>query len=192
MLKSLSYGFGWLAFSGLEGARSFASSMLDDPLAPKRPHHTAKAKRVIFLYMSGAPSHVDTFDYKPELAKRDGQAYRGNAKLLASPWKFNRHGESGLPISELFPGVAKHADDLCLLHGMKAGIPAHAQAQMQLHTGSFQFVRPSMGPWALYGHPQTHLHPYAGADPRSDAQAHFRTVPVAHAPPLPQTVSCAF
>lgn len=68
MLKSLSYGFGWLAFSGLEGARSFASSMLDDPLAPKRPHHTAKAKRVIFLYMSGAPSHVDTFDYKPELA----------------------------------------------------------------------------------------------------------------------------
>ena len=151
MLKSLSYGFGWLAFSGLEGARSFASSMLDDPLAPKRPHHTAKAKRVIFLYMSGAPSHVDTFDYKPELAKRDGQAYRGNAKLLASPWKFNRHGESGLPISELFPGVAKHADDLCLLHGMKAGIPAHAQAQMQLHTGSFQFVRPSMGSWALYG-----------------------------------------
>jgi len=150
-LQSLAYGFGWLAFSGLLGKQTDARGLVDDAMAPKRPHHAARAKRVIFLYMSGAPSHLDTFDYKPDLTARNGDTYRGNAKLLGSPWKFDRHGESGLPISELFPGVASHADDLCLLHGMKAGIPAHAQAQMQLHTGSFQFVRPSMGSWSLYG-----------------------------------------
>jgi hypothetical protein len=150
-LQSLAYGFGWLAFSGLLGNQADAGMAVDDSLAPKRPHHAARAKRVIFLYMSGAPSHLDTFDHKPDLTARNGNTYRGNAKLLGSPWKFERHGESGLPISELFPGVARHADDLCLLHGMKAGIPAHAQAQMQLHTGSFQFVRPSMGAWSLYG-----------------------------------------
>ena len=101
--------------------------------------------------MAGAPSHVDTFDYKPELNAMDGKIFRGNAKLLGSPWKFKQSGKSGLWISELFPNLAKEADKLCLLRGMKAEIPAHAQASIQLHTGSFQFVRPSMGAWALYG-----------------------------------------
>jgi hypothetical protein len=81
----------------------------------------------------------------------DGKTFRGNAKLLGSPWKFRQSGKSGLWISELFPNLAREADELCLLRGMKAEIPAHAQASIQLHTGSFQFVRPSMGAWSIYG-----------------------------------------
>lgn len=147
MLQTLAFGFGWTAFNGIAGA----DPRLDDPLAPKPGHHPAKAKRVIFLYMSGAPSHVDTFDHKPALADLDGTEFRRNARLLKSPWEFRPRGESGLMISDLFPRVGAHADDLCLLRGMKAGIPAHAQAALQMHTGSFQFVRPSMGSWSVYG-----------------------------------------
>lgn len=147
MLQSLAFGFGWTAFNGMAGALP----RIDDPLAPKPGHHPATAKRVIFLYMNGAPSHVDTFDHKPALATLDGTEYRRNAKLLKSPWTFRPRGDSGLMISDLFPEVGGHADDLCLLRGMKAGIPAHAQASLQMHTGSFQFVRPSMGAWSVYG-----------------------------------------
>ncbi|HYC78401.1 MAG TPA: DUF1501 domain-containing protein [Planctomycetota bacterium] len=161
-LRLSGLGFAWLAFGGLTSLEARAAAPLrrqdpdDDPLAPKPPHFQPRAKRVIFLCMSGAPSHVDTFDHKPELAKRDGQTYatgraRGGAKLLASPWAFRPSGRSGLPISELFPETAKHADDLCLLHGMTTDVPAHAQASLKLHTGSFQFVRPSLGAWTLYG-----------------------------------------
>ena len=154
MLRLAACGFGSVAF-GAMAARAAALPIFDDdalsPLAPKRPHFTPRAKRVIFLCMAGAPSHVDTFDYKPELAAMDGRTFRGNAKLLASPWKFSQSGKSGLWISDLFPNLQKEADQLCLLRGMKAGIPAHAQASVQLHTGSFQFVRPSMGSCALYG-----------------------------------------
>ncbi len=152
MLRTLAFGFGWTAFSGLAGAAARLPMLPGDgPLSPKSPHHAATAKRVIFLYMAGAPSHVDTFDHKPELVRMDGTSVRRNAKLLASPWAFRPRGESGLMISDLFPEVAAHADRLCLLRGMKAGIPAHAQASMQMHTGSFQFVRPSMGAWSVYG-----------------------------------------
>ncbi len=147
MLQSLAFGFGWTAFNGMAGALP----RIDDPLAPKPVHHPATAKRVIFLYMNGAPSHVDTFDHKPALANLDGTEYRRNAKLLKSPWTFRPRGDSGLMISDLFPEVGSHADDLCLLRSMKAGIPAHAQASLQMHTGSFQFVRPSMGAWSVYG-----------------------------------------
>ncbi len=157
MLRLAACGFGSVAFAAMAN-RASALSIFDDdtkqntnPLAPKKPHFAARAKRVIFLCMAGAPSHVDTFDYKPELASMDGKTYRGNAKLLASPWKFKQSGKSGLWISDLFPNIQKQADQLCLLRGMKAEIPAHAQASIQMHTGSFQFVRPSMGAWALYG-----------------------------------------
>ena len=148
-LRLLSCGFGLLALRGLASAQQTA-----DPLAPRTPHHGARAKRVIFLCMGGAPSHVDTFDYKPELAEHDGMTlsgYRQGAKLMASPWKFARKGRSGLWMSELFPELGAHADELCLLHGMQTDVPAHAQAFVKLHTGSFQFVRPSMGAWTLYG-----------------------------------------
>jgi hypothetical protein len=154
LLRTLACGFGWLAFADLANAALLADPP-SDPLAPKSPHFAARAKRVIFLYMAGGPSHVDTFDYKPSLATDDGKAFgrgfRQGAKLLASPWKFRQHGSSGLWISDLFPEVAKHADDLCLLRGMKTDVPAHAQATTKMHTGSFQFVRPSMGAWSLYG-----------------------------------------
>jgi hypothetical protein len=158
MLRLAACGFGSVAFSAMAAhAGAFPLFSGDDdegavsPLAPKKPHFAPRAKRIIFLCMTGAPSHVDTFDHKPELTLSDGSTYRGNSKLLASPWKFRQSGQSGLWISDLFPNLQKKADDLCLLRGMKAEIPAHAQASIQLHTGSFQFVRPSMGAWALYG-----------------------------------------
>ncbi len=150
-LKSAAVGFGYLAFAGL----STMAAVKDNPLAPKPTHFPAKAKHVIFLCMEGAPSHVDTFDYKPKLTEDNGKSMRGArnrfAKLLASPWKFSQHGESGLWISELLPELAKHADDLCLLRGMHTDVPSHSQAFLQLHTGVFQFKRPSMGAWAFYG-----------------------------------------
>jgi hypothetical protein len=118
----------------------------------RAPHFPAKAKRVIFLCMRGGPSHVDTFDHKPKLTKDNGRpSSYGATPLFASPWAFRQHGQSGLWISELFPHLARHADDLCLLRGMHCDQPAHAQAYVQMHTGSFQFVRPSMGAWTLYG-----------------------------------------
>ncbi|MFT4649792.1 MAG: hypothetical protein ACI87O_000715 [Planctomycetota bacterium] len=150
-LRALSAGMGMLALHGVAGARPLT---IEDLLAAKAPMMPAKAKRVIFLCMSGAPSHVDTFDYKPELAANNGKTlsgYRKGAKLLGSPFEFAQHGQSGLWISELFPNLAKHADDLCLLHGMHTELPAHPQAQTMLHTGSIQFVRPSLGAWSLYG-----------------------------------------
>jgi hypothetical protein len=149
-LKSASVGFGYVAFAGL----STWAAEKENPLALKMPHFPARAKHVIFLCMEGAPSHVDTFDYKPKLPELHGQNMprgRQNAKVLASPWKFAPHGQSGLWISELFPELAKQADELCLLRGMHTDVPAHSQAFLQLHTGIFQFKRPSMGAWTFYG-----------------------------------------
>src|SRR4051794_38712827 len=154
MLKSLSSGFGYLAFAGLAARAAAAATppTPDGPLAPKAPHFAPRAKRVIFLCMRGGPSHVDTFDYKPKLTARTGTpGLRAGTKLLGSKWNFAQHGQSGLSISELFPNVANHADDLCLLRSMQTDLPAHPQAFLQLHTGSFQFVRPSLGAWTLYG-----------------------------------------
>lgn len=149
-LQTMGTGFGYLAFSGLS---SMASQSYKNPLDTKQPHFKPRAKRVIFACMRGGPSHVDTFDYKPALAKDDGKNLKefGKRKLLQSPWEFKKHGQSGLPISELYPNLAKHADKLCLINGMYADIPNHPQSFLQLHTGSFQFVRPSMGAWTLYG-----------------------------------------
>jgi hypothetical protein len=151
MLKRTTAGFGYLAFAGLSAWAAEKNGLL----APKAPHFPARARRVIFLCMEGAPSHVDTFDHKPKLAADNGKATRGargfGGKLLASPWKFNQHGQGGLWISELFPELAARADDLCLLRGMHTDVPAHAQAFLQMHTGIFQFKRPSMGAWTFYG-----------------------------------------
>ncbi|MFO0894357.1 MAG: DUF1501 domain-containing protein [Phycisphaerales bacterium] len=157
VLRLLGCGFGYLALMGLMGRAAEAGEDGSlNPLSPKATHFRPSAKRVIFLCMSGGPSHVDTFDYKPELFANDGSAIRGGgvragAKLLAPPWKFRQHGKSGLWLSDLFPSVAQHADEMCLLRGMKTDVPAHAQAFLKLHTGSFQFVRPSLGAWTLYG-----------------------------------------
>ena len=152
-LTATAGGFGYLAFAGLAAQAAGAG-----PLAPKPPHFKPRAKRVIFLCMNGGPSHVDTFDYKPKLTADGGKpaptgrgrGFRGG-NLLASPFKFQQHGKGGLWISELFPNLAKQADLLCLLNGMHTNVPAHPQAFLQLHTGTSQFVRPSLGAWTLYG-----------------------------------------
>ena len=155
LLKSASSGVGYLAFAALAHEQALAESKADGPLSPKKPHFKPRAKRVIFLSMRGAPSHVDMFDYKPQLTKdngKPGKYGRGRGgKLLGSPWEFKQHGKSGLWISELLPEIATHADDLCMLHGMNTDLPNHPQAQTMMHTGSSQFVRPSIGAWTLYG-----------------------------------------
>jgi hypothetical protein len=159
VLRGASCGFGFLAFAGLAAERSIAEGS-DNPLAPKKTHFPPKAKRVIFLCMQGGPSHVDTFDYKPMLEKHSGQSpgsvasglnrQRGR-KLMPSPFEFEPRGKSGIEISELYPNLAQSADDLCLVNSMVTDLPNHPQALVQLHTGEFQFVRPSMGAWVLYG-----------------------------------------
>jgi hypothetical protein len=148
MLASMSSGIGWLAFSALAQARG--------GLAARAPHFDARAKRVIFLTMRGGPSHVDLFDHKPELSKRDGKPASlgrdsAGAKLFGAVHPFAQFGQSGQWMTTLHPHLAKHADDLCIINSMSTDLPNHAQAFVQMHTGSFQFVRPSLGAWTLYG-----------------------------------------
>lgn len=141
-LQLTSAGFGWTALAALASEKPGAN-----PLAPKKPHFTPRAKRVVFLFMQGGPSHLETFDWKPELAKHKG----GNHQLLGSVFKFNPSGQSGMMISEVFPQLAKHADKLCVLNGMKTRTNSHVQATVAVHTGNEMFVRPSMGAWITYG-----------------------------------------
>jgi len=154
-LQNTSTGIGLLALQSLlEGeARSATDSTAASPLAPKQPHFPATAKRVIFLCMRGGPSHMETFDHKPQLDRDHGKPGRRGktVKLLGSRWKFAQHGQSGLWISELFPKLAGLADKLCVINSMHTDNENHPQALEQLHTGSFQFVRPSVGSWVLYG-----------------------------------------
>ena len=149
LLKTFAVGFGGLAFHSMLASES-----------ARRPHLPARAKRIVFLFMKGGPSHIDTFDPKPLLDRDHGKplpfplpkitfAKQGN--LFKSPWKFHRHGQSGLPISELFPSLARHADDLCILRSVHGTNPAHGAASLRLHTGADQFVRPSIGSWITYG-----------------------------------------
>jgi len=148
-LQSISAGFGWLALSSLlQGATTPVKPL--DPLAPRAPHFAARAKRVIFLCMQGAPSHMDTFDYKPKLNADAGKA-GGKGNLVGSPYAFQQRGQSGLWISDLFPTLSQHADEMCLLRSLYTDIPNHPQGFTMLHTGSTNFVRPSLGSWVLYG-----------------------------------------
>ncbi len=156
MLRMSSAGFGSLALASLLDQEARA----ENPLSVKQPHFRARAKRVIFLFMHGGPSQVDTFDYKPLLERDHGKplpfskprvfsSTTGN--LLKSPWRFKQHGESGAWISALFPEVAKCADDLCIINSMHGSNSRHGGALLELHTGSDTFVRPSMGSWIGYG-----------------------------------------
>ncbi|MCA9017041.1 MAG: DUF1501 domain-containing protein, partial [Planctomycetaceae bacterium] len=143
MLKSASCGFGYLAMSALCGKNSLAAgSSAIANLNARSPQLPARAKRVIFLCMSGGPAQLDTFDYKPQTGKK---------KHPGSAYKFAQHGESGLWISELLPETARHADKLCVLNGMYADITNHAQSFLQLHTGDRLRPRPSLGSWVVYG-----------------------------------------
>ena len=128
------------------------ASASESPLAPKLPHFAPRAKRVIFLCMRGGPSQMESFDYKPQLNADNLKPGRNNgSKLFGSQWKFSQHGESGVWVSELFPHLAKQVDRLCVINSMHTDNNNHPQALEQLHTGSFQFVRPSIGSWVLYG-----------------------------------------
>jgi hypothetical protein len=151
---TISSGIGWLAFSAL--AHEAAATGKSEGLARREPHFPARARRVIFLTMRGGPSHVDLFDYKPELIKHNGQPANlgrdaAGGRLFGPVHPFSQHGQSGQWIANIFPRLAQHADDLCIINSMHTDLPNHAQAFGQMHTGSFQFVRPSLGAWTLYG-----------------------------------------
>jgi hypothetical protein len=125
----------------------------ENPLAPKQPHFPAKAKHVIFIYLPGGCSHVDSFDYKPKLIE-DAQAsrlYQGRRKLLAPLWEFKPRGQSGIYVSELFPHIGSLADDLCVINSLRGDHNDHFQATLGIHTGSVTFKRPSLGAWVSYG-----------------------------------------
>ncbi len=157
-------GMASLAALDLLRGQSSGAAAPASPLASKKPHYPAKAKRVIYLFMGGAPSHLELFDNKPELAKWDGKlppadllkGYRAafinpNSKLLGPKFKFAKHGQSGAEISELLPHTAKIADDLTIVRSMKTDAFNHAPAQILMSTGSQIFGRPSFGAWSLYG-----------------------------------------
>ena len=132
-----------------------------NPLAARSPHFPARAKRVVFLFMNGGPSQVDTFDPKPELERSHGKSYSGEAKvgsngrpighLMKSSFPFKNHGQSGLPISSLFPHTARHADDICVLRSMHTDTAAHASGCLQMNSGSVLIGKPCLGSWLSYG-----------------------------------------
>ncbi len=166
-LELCSGGFGMLALAGLSSLQAEARAASTptsvrgtSPFSPKQTHIPARAKRVIFIFIGGGPSAVDSFDPKPRLDRESGNAYPGqhpvgiidpNGKLLKSPWEFKQHGQSGLPVSSLFPEIAKVVDDLCIVRSMHTEGQAHGQAVLKLHTGDAAFVRPSIGSWVCYG-----------------------------------------
>src|SRR5882724_6053433 len=158
-------GLGAIALGQLFGQNGWAAQAPStNPLAPKSPHFPPKAKRVIFLFMAGAPSHLELFDYKPELAKWNGKVppaellkgYRAafinpSSTLLGPKFKFAKHGQSGADLSELLPHLAEIADDVAIVKSMHTDAFNHAPGQILMHTGSQQFGRPSVGSWTLYG-----------------------------------------
>jgi hypothetical protein len=158
MLQKCSLGFGGLALVSLLADKSYGA--LSNDAKPPGPHFAPKAKRVIFCYMSGGVSHVDSFDPKPELARLHGQPmpvpvkptmFNNNGNIMGSPWKFKNRGQSGMPISELFPHIAGHADSLAVIRSMTSKVNEHAQGNYFAHTG-FPFMgHPSAGAWVSYG-----------------------------------------
>jgi len=161
-LKDCGIGLANIALAQLLQRDALAAAT--NPFAPKTPPLPIKAKRVIYLFQAGGPSHLELFDFKAELAKRDGQLppaellkdYRSafinpNSALLAPKFKFGKHGQSGLELSEVLPHLSKVADDLCVIKSMQTDAVNHAPAQIMMNTGSQQFGRPSLGAWSLYG-----------------------------------------
>jgi hypothetical protein len=164
MLSKCAHGFGGFALAALMAEPAYGSRLVpsDAPPAPllPRPHFPPAVRNVIFLYMDGGPSQMDTFDPKPLLTREHGQPFKmkmeptqfnNNGNTLGSPWKFRQHGQSGLPISELFPHVAECADDLCVVRSMVSNFSEHTGANFFLHTGLGLSGRPSMGAWVSYG-----------------------------------------
>ena len=164
MLHSLGNGFGVLGLAsvlageGLLGSSAqAANSGASNPLAPKAPHFPPKAKHIIFLFMNGGPSQVDTFDPKPALEKYAGQTKedttrsKAAGKLLPSPFKFRKYGQSGIEVSELYPHVGRLIDDICVIRSMHTNTPNHEPSLLMMNSGETQPTRPSMGSWLSYG-----------------------------------------
>jgi hypothetical protein len=163
LLRWSSAGFGGLALAGLlqeRGATATVTGPAANPLAVRPPHHSPKARRVIFMFMHGGPSQVDTFDYKPMLERDHGKPLPFDkprivssvtGTLLKSPWPFRKYGQCGTEVSDLFPHVGQWVDDLCVINSMHCTNSRHGSALLELHTGSDTFIRPSMGSWITYG-----------------------------------------
>jgi hypothetical protein len=160
MLERCSQGLGALGLAAVLAPELRGEAATSNPLLPKPPHFPARAKRIVHLWMNGGPSQVDTFDPKPDLAKYAGQRPDSTVKLtterktgglMPSPFRFTRHGRSGLEISELFPHLARHADDLCVIRSMHSNVPVHEACNWLMFTGNVQPIRPSYGSWLLYG-----------------------------------------
>jgi hypothetical protein len=171
MLARCACGFGGVALTALMAERAYGNIVQrpdvienaadpNHPFAVRRPHHRPAATSVIFLYMDGGPSQIDSFDPKPRLDAENGQPFKmkieptqfnNNGATLASPWKFRRYGQSGIPVSDLFPHVAKHVDNMAVIRSMTSEFPEHTSANYFLHTGLGLQGRPSMGSWVSYG-----------------------------------------
>jgi len=162
MLRRVGAGFGCLGLASVLAKPQAALAVGDtNPLAPKAPHFAPKATRVIFLFMNGGPSHVDTFDPKPALAKYHGQRpaalnaintmRQGNRTLMQSPFKFNRCGQSGIEVSEIYPEIGQCMDDICVIRSMHTDNPNHEPGLLMMNSGNMQPTRPSLGSWLLYG-----------------------------------------
>ena len=164
MLRRCNIGFGSLALASILGDPARGATAGSPVQAAGTPHHAPRAKRMIFLFMKGGPSQMDTFDPKPQLQKDHGKPLPidrprllfhstadSNNKLFASPWSFRQHGQSGLPVSSLFPQIASCVDDLCVIRSLHGTNPAHGGATLKMHTGSDTFIRPSLGSWLSYG-----------------------------------------
>jgi hypothetical protein len=167
MLSQLGAGMGmiglaavWPRGAAAESGLAAGVSAATNPLAARVPHFAPRAKHIIHLWMNGAPSQVDTFDPKPMLARYAGQrpevtqslaTENATGGLMPSPFRFRKYGQSGLPISELLPETARHADDLCVIRSMHTNVPVHESSNWMMFTGSIQPNRPSYGSWLLYG-----------------------------------------
>jgi hypothetical protein len=160
-LRAAGCGFGFIGLAGMLADAAAADQAAANPMAPRKPHFEPKAKRVIFLFMHGGPSSVDTFDPKERLDRDNGKplpikrplafANEDAGPLMKSPWAFQKGGQSGIPVSDLFPHVRTCADDLCVIRSMVGEGVDHGAALLQTFTGSSTFTRPSMGSWVLYG-----------------------------------------
>jgi hypothetical protein len=158
MLGRMCAGFGLVGLAGLLGGRMALAENGDSVGATTLPHFAPKAKRLVFLFMNGGPSHVDTFDPKPLLACYEGEQPTGElykktkgSGFMPSPFTFRRHGQSGIEVCETLPNLARIIDDCCVIRSMHTDVPNHEPALLQMHTGNLQPIRPSLGSWLLYG-----------------------------------------
>ena len=156
MLERSAMGIGSLALGSMLQSADASEA---NPLAVRKPHFAAKAKRVIHLFMNGGPSHVDTFDPKPSLEKYAGKLLptdnpkteRKTGAAFPSPFKFQNYGQSGIEVSELFAKTAQHVDDMCIIRSMHANVPNHEPSLLLMNCGEARLIRPSMGSWLTYG-----------------------------------------